>query len=101
MGKNCWEYKKCNREPNGSDSIKLGVCPASTDTMLNGANNGKNAGRACWVIAGTFCGGIVQGTFANKISNCNKCDFFKTVKFEEDKDFENVRTIMTRKTYRL
>ena len=27
---NCWEVKKCGREPGGAKVAELGVCPAST-----------------------------------------------------------------------
>lgn len=80
---NCWEFKKCGREREGEKTNELGICPASTEIVFNGANGGKNAGRACWVVAGTFCGGAVQGTEAQKQHNCWKCDFFQTVKKEE------------------
>jgi PAS domain S-box-containing protein len=33
--------------------------------------------RRCWQIAGTFCGGKVQGFFADKFGNCSKCKTFK------------------------
>jgi hypothetical protein len=80
---NCWEYKKCGREPNGSKVDELGICPSSTEEALNGVHGGKNAGRACWVVAGTLCNGMIQGTFAKKYNNCFECNFFKTVKEEE------------------
>ncbi len=64
---NCWEMKKCGREKNGANVISLGVCPAST----------QNAGEACWLVAGTFCGGEVQGTYAEKEHNCMRCDFYQ------------------------
>jgi hypothetical protein len=35
------------------------------------------------VVAGTFCGGAVQGTEAQKQHNCWRCDFFQLVKKEE------------------
>ena len=73
---NCWEFKKCGREPGGIKAVELGVCPASTEMRLNGVNNGKNAGRTCWAIAGTLCGGKVQGTFALKLGNCMNCQFY-------------------------
>ena len=76
---NCWEFKKCGRETNGSKVAELGVCPAATDVKSNGVNEGVNAGRNCWQIAGTLCGGSVQGTFAEKESTCLSCDFFKKV----------------------
>lgn len=31
----------------------------------------------CWQIAGTFCGGEVQGAHAQKYGNCKMCDVFK------------------------
>ncbi len=83
MKANCWEHKKCGREKGGKNTAGLGVCPASTDTSQNGKNNGKNAGRYCWQVAGTLCGGTVQGSFAAKQHNCAKCDFFILVKQEE------------------
>jgi len=80
---NCWEFKKCGRELGGSKSDDLGVCPAATDTNVNGINTGKNGGRCCWVVAGTLCGGAVQGVFAEKLANCVTCEFYKKVLNEE------------------
>lgn len=80
---NCWEFMKCGREENGDKSAELGVCPAHTEPRLNGIHGGINAGRACWVVAGTFCGGQVQGTFAEKEHNCLACDFYDLVRREE------------------
>jgi hypothetical protein len=58
---NCWEFKKCGREAGGAKAKELGVCPATEDEKLNTVHGGKNAGRSCWVLAGTMCGGKVQG----------------------------------------
>ena len=80
---NCWEFKKCGREPGGINSNSLGVCPASNETYLDGIHGGKNSGRVCWIVAGTFCKGEIQGSFANKYHNCEKCDFYHTVKNDE------------------
>lgn len=80
---NCWEIKKCGREQGGSKAGDMGVCPASTDTSSDGINSGKNAGRICWAMAGTFCGGKVQGDFAQKSVSCMTCTVFKQVKTEE------------------
>jgi len=33
--------------------------------------------RRCWQVAGTFCGGKVQGVFAEKFKNCSECPTFK------------------------
>jgi len=87
MKKNCWEFKKCGREPGGEKVKELGVCPATTEKRLDSAHEGKNAGRACWVVAGTFCKGEVQGSFAQKYKNCEKCDFYQTVRKEEGVKF--------------
>ncbi|MBI4710565.1 MAG: hypothetical protein HY759_05645 [Nitrospirae bacterium] len=80
---NCWEFKKCGREPGGEKVKELGICPASTDATSEGLNEGKNGGRICWALAGTFCGGKVQGSFAQKQVSCMSCDFYKKVKDEE------------------
>lgn len=84
---NCWEFKKCGREPGGSKVVELGVCPATVDTFCDRLNDGKNAGRICWAVTGTFCGGQVQGTFAQKQISCLACDFFVKVKEEEGLNF--------------
>lgn len=84
---NCWEFKKCGREPGGKHTLDLGICPATGEHRLEGTHHGNNAGRACWVIAGTLCQGEVQGTFAQKYKNCEICDFYKLVKKEEFPQF--------------
>jgi outer membrane lipoprotein SlyB len=85
---NCWEFKKCGRQPGGPKTAELGACPAATFAGCDGTNMGKNAGRYCWKLAGTLCGGVVQGSFATKVSNCMKCEFFSTVKMEEGSSFK-------------
>jgi hypothetical protein len=67
---NCWEFKKCGREKGGAKEQELGVCPSYPQ-------NGKN----CAHVAGTFCGGKVQGTFATKLANCLQCDFYKSAHY--------------------
>jgi len=85
MGKlNCWEHKKCGRQPGGPKAQELGVCPVTTYQTLDGAHGGQNAGRACWAIAGSLCGGKIQGTYAQKLTNCWRCDFMNAVKREEE-----------------
>ncbi len=81
---NCWEYKKCGRQPGGGKVAELGVCPAATEQLLNGTHGGTNAGRACWVVAGSLCGGKIQGTYAKKLLNCWRCEFMNSVKLEEE-----------------
>ncbi len=80
---NCWEFKKCGRQPDGHHVHDLGTCPAALEGRLDGEHDGVNAGRACWAVAGTLCGGMVQGTFAEKYKNCEQCDFYKIVCAEE------------------
>jgi hypothetical protein len=84
MKVNCWEHKECGRQPGGSRSAELGICPVTTHQDLSGVHGGRNAGRACWVIAGSLCGGKIQGAYAQKLFNCWKCDFMNAVKKEEE-----------------
>jgi hypothetical protein len=93
---NCWEFKKCGREPRGAKSAELGVCPASTEKKVHRVHGGMNGGRACWALTGTFCGGKVQGSFASKLTNCMECEFYKQVSSEEGKAYEGARTILAR-----
>jgi hypothetical protein len=80
---NCWEYKHCGREPNGPNIEEMGVCPASTDSRGNGIHGGVNAGRCCWAVSHTFCGGETQGSMAGKFGNCMACDFYAHVRQQE------------------
>ena len=80
---NCWEYMQCQRQPGGKMVSKQGVCPAATDRSFDGINYGENAGRICWAVAGTCCGGEVQGTFAEKRDSCTGCEFYQMVQEEE------------------
>ncbi|MFA6001720.1 MAG: diguanylate cyclase [Thermoleophilia bacterium] len=52
----CWETKKC----------KASACPVYGREHIR-----------CWLIAGTYCGGEVQGQFAHKLGNCSKCDVYQ------------------------
>ena len=62
---NCWEFTKCGREAGGAEAQRLGICPVYPDHGTN-----------CAKIAGTFCYGETQGTYAKKIGDCQKCDFY-------------------------
>jgi signal transduction histidine kinase/DNA-binding response OmpR family regulator/HPt (histidine-containing phosphotransfer) domain-containing protein len=53
----CWELKKCTYTG----------CPAYGQKDFR-----------CWQVAGTHCGGDIQGQFALKIGNCTECEVFKT-----------------------
>ncbi|MEJ2683784.1 MAG: ATP-binding protein [Candidatus Sulfobium sp.] len=63
----CWEYMKCGRDKDSA--LK---CPAY-----------PNFGRTCWAVAGTFCDGKAQGTFAEKYEDCRKCEFYQKVTKKE------------------
>lgn len=84
---NCWEFMKCGREPGGKNVEALGICPAAVYEKLNGAHGGINAGRVCWIVAGTMCGGKVEGSFAKKYKDCRSCPFYQSVKDEEGNQF--------------
>ncbi len=91
---NCWEFKKCGREPRGISSKEFGVCPASIETKLHGVHDGWNAGRACWIVSGSLCDGCIQGTYAEKYGDCKKCDFYNFVKKEENSKFKLSQTLL-------
>ena len=63
----CWEIKGCGRERGGSKVAEFGECPASNQAM----------GHSCWAVAGTLCGGKVQGSFADKEQGCVACEVYE------------------------
>jgi signal transduction histidine kinase/FixJ family two-component response regulator/PAS domain-containing protein len=79
---NCWEFKECGREPGGSRFSELGACPAATNTACDSINNGKNAGRYCWKVAGTTGSSNVKCSCAERLPTCIECDFYKQVQDE-------------------
>ena len=81
---NCWEITHCGREPGGNRTDDRSVCPAAVDVSSNGINGGENGGRICWVVAGTFCRGKIQGEFALETVSCMTCDVFKQISAEEN-----------------
>jgi len=83
MPLNCWEFKRCGREPGGALSQAMGVCPASTFQAADGYLGGRNGGRACTYVTGTFCSGTVQGTYREKSKHCDECDFYQQVRSQE------------------
>lgn len=58
----CWERKNCSKKD----------CPAFHNTAAR-----------CWLVAGTMCGGKVQGEFAIKYKNCTECDVYQTAVFRD------------------
>ncbi len=64
---NCWEFKKCGRIPGGEKEKELGICPVY-----------PKHGKHCARVAGTLCGGKVQGIFAIKLPSCMQCEFYKS-----------------------
>jgi len=83
----CWEFKGCGREPGGHSVGKTGVCPAAVFEPANGYLGGKNGGRACAFITGTFCEEVVQGTYRDKSKNCWDCDFYRALRREHGAEF--------------
>ncbi|MEW6019166.1 MAG: diguanylate cyclase [Pseudomonadota bacterium] len=51
----CWEVKDCPK----------------TDCPVYGKEHAR-----CWLIAGTFCRGRVQGRFAQKLGDCSECEVY-------------------------
>ena len=91
---NCWEFFECGREPGGKKTVELGTCPAAVKTELDSVNDGKNGGRSCWAVAGTLCEGEVQGTYAQKLGNCLKCDFHDFVRGQQREEYASTKKIL-------
>ncbi|MBA4407714.1 hypothetical protein C0389_10595 [bacterium] len=92
---NCWEYKKCGREPGGDKVDELGICPAATEKRADKLNGGVNGGRTCWGVKNTLCGNEVRKVFALHLAKCLKCDFYQLVSDEEhDWTYSDTKAIL-------
>ena len=91
---NCWEFKKCGRQLDGDKVLDLGLCPAVLEISLDGIHDGEFGGRACWVLNRTLCKGDIQGNFAEKYQECEKCDFYQHVKKQEGDGFIPLETLL-------
>jgi len=81
---NCWERMGCGHGP---ESGVIGVCIVASERRMDGVNGGVNAGRCCWAVTGTLCGGEVQGHFAQKHQTCLACAHFLAVRAEQGESF--------------
>ncbi len=93
---NCWQFKKCGRQPGGDRVPEFGVCPAARASSADCINGGKNGGRVCWIVASTMCSGEIEGTFAAKIGDCLGCAFYGHVLREEGQQFVSVARILSK-----
>jgi hypothetical protein len=59
--KRCWEYKNCGERE---------------DCAVYQKYKDKPIVPLCWYVAGTMCGGQIQGGYAKKIDSCRHCDYF-------------------------
>ena len=58
----CWEMKNCSHKE----------CPSYLNTA-----------KRCWLVAGTMCGGKIQGEFAVKYKSCTECDVYEAAVFKD------------------
>ncbi len=79
---NCWEFTKCGREPKGKKAHEFGICPAAIFDESDGYCGGKNGGRACMYISGTFCSEVIHGTHKEAWKDCGSCGFYRMLKQE-------------------
>jgi protein phosphatase len=56
-------------------------------------NDGLNAGRSCWLVAGTACKGPASGIFAKEFENCRKCEFYKKLHAENNRISLGIKNI--------
>lgn len=71
------------------------ACPVCKEDKLDGVHGGAKAGRACWVIPHTKCGGSTQGRFDSKFTLCIECDFYNRVREEEQGSFHSAAAILS------
>lgn len=81
---NCWEFKNCGREPGGLLADSHGVCPVALALRYDGLNEGKGAGRACWLAQAEQAKSRLDDFRPVSCDRCADCDFHLRVLFEEE-----------------
>ncbi|MCU0799764.1 MAG: hypothetical protein MUC62_08860 [Candidatus Thermoplasmatota archaeon] len=87
MTTNCWEYRRCGREPGGLNTLSQGVCPTHSFNDLDGKNGGQGGGRCCWRVPEPKGVGPALPHWSDMDRNCLGCDFFKRVSKEQGASF--------------
>ena len=93
---NCWDFFDCKRDPDSIDlqsrsKQRLDPCNVGLIISHNGKNSGKNGGRYCWNVQGSYCEisrlhkaqDPGRGSQLFKEDACDTCDFKKLVMKEE------------------
>jgi CheY-like chemotaxis protein len=94
--RNCWQFTGCGREPGGKNSKQKGICIAALEDRLDGVHGGKNAGRACWAVACIAYGGDIKNTTVQNFEKCLTCNFYKLLKKEEGKGYQDTIFLLTK-----
>ena len=84
---NCWDFRKCGREPGGERAQEHGVCPTALFEAADGYLGGRMGGKACAFLIGTFCCNLVPGTEPGRLKDCPACDFFNHLKDRHGREF--------------
>ncbi|MFH1563384.1 MAG: Cache 3/Cache 2 fusion domain-containing protein [Nitrospirota bacterium] len=69
----CWKMKKCEKK----------------ECLVYGKGD-----YSCWYVAGTMCEGVVQGTYAEKIKDCRKCEVYQKYSGDEIQQLSESFNIM-------
>ncbi len=85
--KQCWEVMECCKHLEDEHICGIGVCPAKLPSEYDGINGGKNGGRFCWAIMGTFGQGNPRCTYSSKIVDCLSCELYIQVEIEEGSEY--------------
>jgi hypothetical protein len=97
---NCWEFKKCGRELDGRNVSERGVCPVASEQRADSIHRGTNGGRSCWAVSAFLHAGRQSTSYAEKFSDCGKCDFYNLVRQEEYPGFKVVTVIWSKMGHR-
>jgi hypothetical protein len=81
---NCWQFKNCGREKDGLLVETLGECPVSTTLKFDGMNEGRGAGRMCWMVPDSAC--RQEPAKLGLFYRCHTCDFYRRVLFEQEEN---------------
>jgi hypothetical protein len=88
----------CGRGPDDARPEGVEACRAATERLLDGMNGGRNGGRSCWAVVGSFAMDRHECGNADELA-CIYCDFFRSVVRDELPHLELSPAILERLGY--
>ena len=90
----CCEFMMCGKELARTKAQELGLCSASSKTMLDRTDESRDAGPACWIISGAVCDGTSQRPCMEENGDCMSPTLYDYMCNQERQRLENSSNLL-------